>query len=40
MGSHAELLRARGHYYSLYTQQFRRQLERDYHLASMLGVAG
>jgi ATP-binding cassette, subfamily B, bacterial len=27
MGSHAELLRQRGHYYRLYTQQFRRQLE-------------
>ena len=30
MGSHVELLRARGHYYRLYTQQFRRQLEREY----------
>ena len=29
MGSHAELLRARGHYYRLYTQQFRQQLEQD-----------
>lgn len=27
MGTHAELLKARGHYYRLYTQQFRRQLE-------------
>jgi len=26
-GSHAELLKARGHYYSLYTQQFRRERE-------------
>lgn len=26
-GTHAELLRAGGHYYRLYTQQFRRQLE-------------
>jgi ATP-binding cassette subfamily B protein len=25
MGSHAELIRARGHYYSLYTRQFRRE---------------
>jgi len=25
MGTHAELLRARGHYYQLYTQQFRRE---------------
>jgi ATP-binding cassette subfamily B protein len=30
MGSHAELLRNRGHYYRLYTQQFRRQLEEDF----------
>jgi ATP-binding cassette subfamily B protein len=28
MGSHSELLRERGHYYSLYTQQFRYELER------------
>ncbi len=30
MGSHAELLRRRGHYYRLYTRQFRRQLEQAY----------
>jgi ATP-binding cassette subfamily B protein len=30
MGAHAELLRRRGHYYRLYTQQFRRELEREY----------
>lgn len=30
MGSHAELLRAQGHYYRLYTQQFRRELEKEY----------
>ncbi|MDY6875704.1 MAG: ABC transporter ATP-binding protein [Chloroflexota bacterium] len=30
MGSHAELLRAGGHYYRLYTQQFRHQLEQEY----------
>lgn len=30
MGSHLELLRLRGHYYRLYTQQFRRQLEKQY----------
>ncbi len=29
-GTHAELLRRRGHYYSLYTQQFRMQLEQEY----------
>jgi ATP-binding cassette subfamily B protein len=30
MGSHAELLRNRGHYYNLYTQQFRQELEREF----------
>jgi len=30
MGTHAELLRARGHYYRLYTKQFRSELEREY----------
>lgn len=30
MGTHAELLRARGHYYRLYTKQFRRELEQEY----------
>ena len=30
MGTHAELLRARGHYYRLYTQQFRREREQEY----------
>ena len=29
-GSHAELLKLRGHYYRLYTQQFRHQLEVQY----------
>ena len=29
-GTHAELLKLRGHYYSLYTQQFRHQLEVQY----------
>jgi ATP-binding cassette subfamily B protein len=29
MGSHAELLRAGGYYYRLYTQQFRRQLDAE-----------
>jgi ATP-binding cassette subfamily B protein len=29
-GTHAELLRQRGHYYRLYTQQFRRELEVQY----------
>lgn len=30
MGSHTELLNLGGHYYRLYTQQFRRQLESEY----------
>ncbi len=30
MGSHAELIRARGHYYNLYTRQFRREREASY----------
>jgi ATP-binding cassette subfamily B protein len=29
-GTHAELIRERGHYFRLYTQQFRQQLEREY----------
>ncbi len=32
MGTHTELLRAGGHYYRLYTQQFRSELEREYSL--------
>jgi len=32
MGSHAELIRRQGHYYSLYTRQFRRKLEDEYDL--------
>ena len=30
MGTHAELLRLRGHYYRLYTQQFRQRIEQEY----------
>ncbi len=30
MGTHAELLRAKGHYYRLYTQQFREELEQEF----------
>lgn len=30
MGSHSELLRKKGYYYNLYTQQFRQELERSY----------
>ncbi|HBX71254.1 MAG TPA: ABC transporter ATP-binding protein, partial [Chloroflexi bacterium] len=36
MGNHAELLRQRGHYYRLYTSQFRSELEREY---APLGMA-
>lgn len=40
MGSHAELIRQRGHYYRLYTQQFRRELEQEYNPYQGLPVAG
>jgi ATP-binding cassette subfamily B protein len=30
MGSHSELLRQQGHYFRLYTQQFRQRLEQEY----------
>jgi len=39
MGTHAELLRQRGHYYHLYTRQFRRELESEYGLGKMTGLA-
>ncbi len=35
-GTHAELLRQRGHYYRLYTQQFRHQLEVQYGVSAEL----
>ncbi len=35
-GTHAELLRQRGHYYRLYTRQFRRELEERYELRRAL----
>ena len=35
-GTHAELLRQHGHYYRLYTQQFRHQLEVQYGVADEL----
>ena len=37
-GTHAELLRMNGHYYRLYTQQFRHQLETQYGLAEAVGA--
>jgi ATP-binding cassette subfamily B protein len=36
-GTHAELLRRRGHYYDLYTRQFRRELESEYGLGALTG---
>jgi ATP-binding cassette subfamily B protein len=39
IGTHAELLRNRGHYYRLYTQQFRTQLSEDYELFKLTGQA-
>ncbi len=38
MGTHAELLRLRGHYYRLYTQQFRYELEQQYGVANPAAV--
>jgi len=35
-GTHAELLRKRGHYYRLYTQQFRHELEVHYGVTDLL----
>jgi ATP-binding cassette, subfamily B, bacterial len=37
-GTHAELLKKQGHYYRLYTQQFRHELESQYGLAEAVGV--
>jgi ATP-binding cassette subfamily B protein len=37
-GTHAELLKQRGHYYRLYTQQFRHELETQYGFAEALGL--
>jgi ATP-binding cassette subfamily B protein len=39
MGTHAELLRAQGHYYRLYTKQFRRELEQEYDVFKMPELA-
>jgi len=38
-GTHAELLRQRGHYYRLYTKQFSHQMGEEYGLFRMTGVA-
>ncbi len=37
-GTHAELLRQRGHYYRLYTQQFRHELESQYGFTEAVGA--
>ncbi len=37
-GTHAELLRLGGHYYRLYTQQFRHELENQYGLTEAVGA--
>jgi ATP-binding cassette subfamily B protein len=37
-GTHAELLKMNGHYYRLYTQQFRHELETQYGFAEALGL--
>jgi ATP-binding cassette subfamily B protein len=39
MGTHAELLRQCGHYYRLYTRQFRHELGQEYDLFKLTGVA-
>ncbi|MGE5139963.1 MAG: ABC transporter ATP-binding protein [Rudaea sp.] len=39
MGTHAALLRRRGHYYDLYARQFRRALEGEYGLHRLTGLA-
>lgn len=38
-GTHSELLRRRGHYYALYTRQFRHDLESEYGLGALTGWA-
>jgi ATP-binding cassette subfamily B protein len=38
-GTHAELLRLGGHYYRLYTQQFRHELEDQYGLSEAVGAS-
>nr|MCU0515693.1 hypothetical protein [Oscillatoria sp. Prado101] len=39
MGTHAELLRLRGHYYNLYTRQFRQEMGEEYELFKLTGAA-
>jgi ATP-binding cassette subfamily B protein len=40
MGNHRELIEARGHYYDLYTRQFRRDREKVYGVYGELATAG
>jgi ATP-binding cassette subfamily B protein len=37
-GTHADLLKQRGHYYRLYTQQFRHELETQYGFDEAVGA--
>jgi ATP-binding cassette subfamily B protein len=39
MGTHAELLRRRGHYYRLYTRQFRQEMDKEYDLFGLSDTA-
>jgi len=39
MGTHAELLRQHGHYYNLYTRQFRQEMSEEYQLYKLTGAA-
>ncbi len=39
MGSHTRLLHQRGHYYRLYTRQFRQELSEEYELIKLSGLA-
>jgi ATP-binding cassette, subfamily B, bacterial len=40
MGTHAELLYARGHYYRLYTRQFRHEFEQKYDTLNLATISG
>jgi ATP-binding cassette subfamily B protein len=39
MGTHTRLLHQRGHYYRLYTRQFRQELSEEYELVKLAGLA-
>jgi len=39
MGSHSELIQKRGHYYRLYTRQFRHEMSEEYELNKLTGAA-